>query len=48
MTDNKTSKVRINSILSVDFNIFPRVTQRDKSINFIVDSPEAFFYEWDF
>lgn len=48
ITDQKSSKVNISSILSVDFNIFPRVSQREKSIRFIADSPEAQFYEWDF
>ncbi len=48
IVNQNTSKVDIKSVLSVDFNIFPRVSQRDKTIRFIADSPEARFYEWDF
>ncbi len=48
IVNQKNTKVDIRSILSVDFNIFPRVSQRDKTIRFIADSPEAKFYEWDF
>lgn len=48
IVNQKTSKVDIKSVLSVDFNVFPRVSQRDKTIRFIADSPEARFYEWDF
>ena len=40
--------VPINSLLSVDFAIYPRVTQRDKVVQFVADAPNASFYEWDF
>ena len=44
----KQQKVNINSILSVDMFIFPRVSQRWKAVKFVASSPEAKFYEWDF
>jgi hypothetical protein len=40
--------VPINSLLSVDFAIYPRVTQRDRMVQFVADAPKAAFYEWDF
>ncbi|MDR2640708.1 MAG: hypothetical protein LBC61_05370 [Candidatus Peribacteria bacterium] len=48
MSGYNTQKVNIKSILSVDFNPFPRVSQIDKSIRFIADSPKAQYFEWDF
>jgi hypothetical protein len=48
MTSTKTEKIKVNSILSVEFFAFPRVVQREKPIRFVADSPEANFYEWDF
>jgi PKD repeat protein len=44
----KTQKVVVNSILSVDFNASPRVITRDQKITFNAVSPEAEFFEWDF
>ncbi len=44
----KTEKVRVDSILSVDLFAFPRVTTRENTIRFVAQSPEARFYEWDF
>jgi len=44
----KKSKVTINSILSVEFFAFPRVAQRENTLRFVSNSPEAKFYEWDF
>jgi len=44
----KNEKISIKSLLSVDFSIFPRVAQRSNVVRFVVDSPEARFYEWDF
>lgn len=43
-----TKKVNVNSILSVDFGIYPRVAQREWTVRFVADSPEATVYEWDF
>ncbi len=48
ISSQKTNKVNINSILSVDFFAFPRVAQRLNTIRFVSQSPEAKFYEWDF
>ncbi|MDD3793493.1 MAG: PKD domain-containing protein [Candidatus Gracilibacteria bacterium] len=48
ITSTKTDKIKINSILSVEFFAFPRVVQREKTIRFVADSVEANFYEWDF
>ena len=48
LTTQFTDKVTVNSILSVDFFAFPRVTQIGKTLRFVSDSPEASFYEWDF
>ena len=44
----KKSKVTIKSILSVEFFAFPRVAQRENTLRFVSNSPEAKFYEWDF
>jgi hypothetical protein len=44
----KTEKINIGSILSVDFNAFPRVSQIGKTVRFVADSPRAQYYEWDF
>jgi PKD repeat protein len=44
----KTEKVNIKSVLSVDFNISPRVSQIGKTVKFTADSPRAQYYEWDF
>ena len=48
ITVQKKEKVRVDSILSVEFFAFPRVAQREQRIDFNADSPEARFYEWDF
>jgi hypothetical protein len=44
----KTEKVNIKSLLSVDFNAFPRVSQIGKTVEFKADSPRAHYFEWDF
>ena len=44
----KNDKIQVKSILSVEFYAYPRVAQRTNSIKFVVDSPEAKFFEWDF
>ncbi|NCO32204.1 hypothetical protein GW891_05600 [bacterium] len=48
MTSQNTQKISIKSVLSVEFNVFPRVVQREKSIRLVADSPNANFYEWNF
>ncbi len=48
ISSQKKEKVSIKSILSVDFFAFPRVAQRNTTIRFVSESPEARFYEWDF
>ena len=48
ITVQKKDKVRVDSILSVEFFAFPRVIQREQIIDFNAYSPEAKFYEWDF
>ncbi|NVP17811.1 PKD domain-containing protein [Candidatus Gracilibacteria bacterium] len=48
MTSQKTEKIKVNSILSVEFFAFPRVAQIGKTFRFVADSPQANFYEWDF
>ncbi len=48
LISQKQEKVKVNSILSLDFDIFPRVSQITNSIRFRSVSPEARFYEWDF
>ncbi len=48
ITSQITKKVRINSILSVDFGIYPRVAQRQTAVRFVANSPEAVIYQWDF
>ncbi len=48
MSSIKTQKVRIDSILDVDFWTFPRVIQRWGTIRFVADSANARIYEWDF
>lgn len=40
--------VNVKSILSVDFNPFPKVIKRNWFIKFISTSPEAKIYEWDY
>jgi len=42
------SSVKVNSLLDVDFSIYPRVVQREQTVRFIAESKEAKFYEWDF
>lgn len=48
MSSVVTQKVTIRSLLSVDFNIFPRVSQIDKTVRFVADSPDAEYFEWNF
>lgn len=43
-----TKKVKIDSILSVDFTALPRIITRWDKINFSAISPEARYFEWDF
>ena len=40
--------VKVKSILSLDFSIYPRVVQREKVVRFRADSQNAKFYTWDF
>jgi hypothetical protein len=44
----KTEKINIDSILSLDFSAFPRVSQIGKTVRFVADSPRAQYFEWDF
>ncbi len=44
----KKDKVKISSILSLDFSANPRAIKRWNSIAFDAISPEAQFFEWDF
>lgn len=44
----KDLKVRVNSVLSVDFSALPRSIQRGHSVRFTASSPRAVVYEWDF
>ncbi|MCD5380863.1 PKD domain-containing protein, partial [Candidatus Gracilibacteria bacterium] len=44
----KKQSVSVNSTLSLDFETYPRVIQREGFIKFVANSPEAKFYEWDF
>ena len=48
IVDIKKSNVTVQSILSVDMTVSPRVVQRGGSISFEVNAPEAEVYEWDF
>lgn len=48
ITATKKLKVNVASILSVNLDPFPRVTQRNQSVRLEADSKEATFYEWDF
>ena len=48
ISSQKSDKVRISSILSVDFAILPRVVNREQTVRFQATAPEATFYEWDF
>jgi PKD repeat protein len=43
-----TKKVNIRSILSLNFDAYPRVAQRETSIHFEWSSPEAKVFAWDF
>ncbi len=44
----KKKKVSVNSLLSLDFHIFPIVSQVWSFAKFVADSPNASFFEWDF
>ena len=44
----KKQEVKVNSILAVEVFAFPRVIQREWTIKFVADSPEAEIFEWDF
>jgi len=44
----KQQKVRISSVLSVEFFPFPRVVQRNGFVRFVATSPNARYFEWDF
>lgn len=48
ITSQTSQKVKVSSLLSVEFSAFPRVAQRESIIRFNAQSPEARFYEWDF
>ncbi|MDD2907989.1 MAG: PKD domain-containing protein [Candidatus Gracilibacteria bacterium] len=48
MSAQNTQKISIKSTLSVEFFAFPRVSQREKPVRLVADSPKASFYEWDF
>jgi PKD repeat protein len=44
----KKDDINIESILSVDMFAFPRVIQRNGTIKFVSQSPEARVFEWNF
>ncbi len=44
----KQQKVKIASVLSVDFFALPRVIQRSWFVKFVATSPNAKYFEWDF
>lgn len=44
----KKQRIKINSILSVNFEAAPLVIKRDSAIKFIAESKEAKFFRWDF
>lgn len=44
----KKNTVQVDSILSVDMFAFPRVIQRNGTIKFVAQSPEAKVFEWNF
>lgn len=44
----KNSKVNVSSILSVEFNAYPLVIQRNGYIKFLATSQNARFFKWDF
>jgi hypothetical protein len=48
ITVQRKDKVKIKSILSVEFFAFPRVIQREWMIHFNANSPKARFFEWNF
>jgi len=48
ITIQEKKKVNVDSILSVDFSILPRVSQREQNIKFFANSSEAKVFEWDF
>ena len=48
LRDMKQENIRIESTLSVNFQAFPRVIQREWTIRFVAASPEAEVFEWDF
>ncbi|PZM86602.1 hypothetical protein DLH72_00435, partial [Candidatus Gracilibacteria bacterium] len=48
LSTQKSGKVNITSNLSVDFFVFPRVSQVGGIMKFVADSPRAKFFEWDF
>ena len=48
LRDIKQHNIRIESILSVHFQAFPRVIQREWTMRFVAEAPEAEVFEWDF
>ena len=48
ITVNKQKQVDIDSILSVHFNAYSRVSTINQNIRFVANSPEARVYYWDF
>jgi hypothetical protein len=48
MSNIKTGNVEIRSLLDVDFSPNPPAVQRDGTVNFVAQSENAKFYEWNF
>ncbi|MDP5038980.1 MAG: PKD domain-containing protein, partial [Candidatus Gracilibacteria bacterium] len=48
LVNTSNSTVRINSVLDVDFGIFPRIAKRGNLVKFIGNSSNAKYFEWDF
>jgi hypothetical protein len=48
MSGYNTQKVKISSILFVEFEAIPRVSQVDQAVRFVANSPKAQYFEWDF
>jgi hypothetical protein len=44
----KKDKIKVQSILNVDFSTNPRAIKRGDYIDFEAISPEAQFFEWNF
>ncbi len=48
ISSQKKGKIKIDSLLNLDFFIFPRVSQVWSFVKFVAESPNATFYEWSF